>query len=149
MNFPLPQKHGKKVMAFGTFDLFHAGHEECLKQAKQLGDNLIVVIARDETVKNVKGEYPINNEKERLKSVKNSGYADKVILGNFSNKHQVIVKYKPDIIALGYDQFVFTQKLQTTFIQHNLNTEIVRMTPYLPHLYKTSILKNLHTKTEI
>jgi len=148
MNFSLHQKLGKKVMAFGTFDLFHIGHEECLKQAKKLGDYLIVVIARDETVKNVKGEYPIHNEKERLKSVKNSGYADKVILGNFTNKHQVIVKHKPNVIALGYDQFVFTQKIQTTLIQMNLDAEIIRMTPYFPHVYKTSILKNLQPKTE-
>ena len=40
----------KKVMVFGTFDIFHKGHENFLKQAKKLGDCLTVVVARDETV---------------------------------------------------------------------------------------------------
>ena len=131
----------KIVMAFGTFDVFHAGHEYFLRQAKKLGDELVVVIARDSTVKNVKGEYPHENEKQRMQKVKNSGIANKVILGYDDDKYKVIKKYKPHIIALGYDQFVFTYKLNKMIIDENMDTEIVRLKSYEPDIYKSSLIK--------
>lgn len=131
----------KKVMAFGTFDLFHAGHENYLKQAGELGDYLMVVIARDETVKKIKGEAPMQKEKERMRNVKNSGLADKVILGYKGDKHKVLKKFRPDVLALGYDQFVFTQRLEKTLIDLKLNADIVRLQPYFPQMYKSSLLK--------
>lgn len=128
-------------MAFGTFDLLHAGHEHYLKQARELGDYLIVVIGLDQTVRSVKGEAPSNSERARLNNLKKTGWADKVILGNAQDKHAVILKYKPQILALGYDQFVFTQKLGKTLIDAGLNTEIVRLMPYYPQVHKSSIIR--------
>lgn len=131
----------KKVMAFGTFDLFHAGHENYLKQAASLGDMLIVVIARDQTVKKIKGHQPEQNERQRLKLVKKSGIADKVILGYLDDKHKVLRKFRPDVIALGYDQFVFTQRLEKTLIDLKLNATIHRLKPYQAQIYKSSLIK--------
>ena len=139
----------KKVMAFGTFDLFHAGHENYLKQAKALGEYLIVIIARDETVKKIKGKHPDLNERKRLKIVKKSGIADKVILGSHEDKHKVLRKFRPDIIALGYDQFVFTQRLEKTLIDLQLNATIHRLEAYYPQVYKSSLLKRNIEKTVI
>ena len=130
------------VMTFGTFDFFHAGHESYLKQAKQLGTNLIVIIARDKTVKQIKGNYPSQKEKERLKEIKKRNIADKIILGDHKDKYKVIKKYKPEIIALGYDQFAFTQQLKKIIINNNLNTKIIRLNPHKPEIYKSSIIKN-------
>jgi len=138
---PKKAENQKLVMAFGTFDYLHAGHENFLKQARALGDSLLVILARDTTVQSVKGRKALNNETQRLKNLHKTGWADKVILGNQDNKHQVILKNKPDIIALGYDQFVFTQTLQKTLIDNNLNTEIVRLEAYLPQVYKSSLLR--------
>lgn len=129
------------VMAFGTFDVFHAGHEDFLNQAKQLGDLLIVVVARDITVKNVKGDYPEQHERLRAKVIKEMGIADKVLLGYTDDKYKVIKKYKPDIIALGYDQFVFTYKLHKILIDEKMDTEIIRLNPYKPQVYKSSLIK--------
>lgn len=131
----------KLVMAFGTFDYLHAGHENFLKQARALGDILLIVLARDTTVKSVKGRTPLHNENQRLKNLRKTGWADQVVLGNQDNKHQVILKNRPDIIALGYDQFVFTQTLQKTLIDNNLNTEIIRLEAYFPQVYKSSLLR--------
>lgn len=136
-----PAENLKTVMAFGTFDLFHAGHENYLRQAKELGDQLIVIIARDETVKKIKGRAPVNNEHERMKKVKASGIADKVVLGYKDDKYKVLKKFRPDVIALGYDQFVFTQRLEKTLIDMKLNANIVRLMPYFPQIYKSSLLK--------
>ena len=136
------------VMAFGTFDLFHAGHENYLKQALELGDELLVIIARDETVKKIKGQPPVQNERQRLKHVRLSGLADRVILGYKGDKHKVLRKFRPDTIALGYDQFVFTQRLEKTLIDIKLNATIVRLQPYFPQIYKSSLLrKNMITET--
>ena len=98
-----------KVMVFGTFDIFHPGHRSFLKQAKKLGDYLIVVVARDKTVEITKKQKPINKEAIRVKIIKDSRLADKVILGGTGDKYAVIKKYRPDIICLGYDQKYFIE----------------------------------------
>lgn len=144
-----PEKEShKKVMVFGTFDVFHAGHEHFLREAKQLGDYLIVVIARNNTVKKVKGDYPEHSERERMNFIKKSDLADKVVLGNEDNKYRVIIKYKPDIIALGYDQFVFTYKLNKMIIDENMDTEIIRLKAYKPEIYKSTLIKTNEEEDE-
>lgn len=128
-------------MVFGTFDHFHAGHESYLKQAKALGDTLIAVVARDKTVERIKGRAPDFSERERINSVKQTGLADKVILGNSGDKYEIIRKYSPDVIALGYDQFAFTFRLEKFLIDNKINAKIVRMNPYRPSVYKTSLIR--------
>ena len=133
----------KKVIAFGTFDIFHPGHISYLKQAKKLGDYLIVVVARDETVKKVKGEKPRKNEKTRLKIVKESQLAEKAMLGNLGDKYAIIKKYKPDVIALGYDQKSFSEGLKEKLKELKLKTKIVRLKAYQPQIFKSSKLQKL------
>jgi FAD synthetase len=135
------QKNKKIVMAFGTFDPLHAGHEFYLKKAKELGDYLVVVIARDKTVRQIKGRAAILNEHQRASAVKKTGIADKVILGFHNDKHKVLLKYRPEVIALGYDQFVFTQKLKKTLIDNKMDTVINRIDSYCPQVYKSSLIK--------
>ena len=131
------------VIAFGTFDYFHAGHESYLHQAKALEDKLIVVVARDETALRIKGKYPDHKEKVRLSHVRASGITDKVVLGSLTDKYEVIRTYRPSIIALGYDQFTFTFRLKKLLIEEKMNAQIVRMQPYQPEIYKTSLIKAL------
>jgi FAD synthetase len=142
----------KKVMAFGTFDIFHPGHESYLRQAKKLGDYLIVVVARDKTVREVKkqetrlrqgfGGQARNKEQKRIQTLKNSNLADEVILGSLKDKYAVIKKHKPDIIALGYDQKVNLKELKSKLREFKLDkTAIIRLKSYYPAKYKTSILR--------
>ena len=126
-----------KVIAFGTFDIIHPGHIHLLKKAKEYGDFLVVVVARDNTVCNIKGKDPTNNEGIRLANVKKLNIADRTIMGCLDDKYQVIANEKPDIIALGYDQKVFVDKLVEIIDDH---VKIVRISPYLPDLYKSSKL---------
>ena len=132
----------KKVMAFGTFDIFHPGHKNYLEQAKRLGKCLIVIVARDKTVKRVKGCWPDNNEEKRLAVVRESGIADKNVLGELKDKYAVIKKYAPDVIALGYDQKTNIEKLKNKLIKFKLKTKIIRLKSYHPEKYKSSKLKN-------
>ncbi len=91
-----------RVLVGGVFDLFHKGHEHFLREAKKLGDELIVVITTDKHAKK-KGIH--ENQKTRARKVRESGIPDKVIIGYEGKNYMRIVKeVKPDIIALGYDQ---------------------------------------------
>ncbi|MBU4346948.1 adenylyltransferase/cytidyltransferase family protein [Patescibacteria group bacterium] len=125
-------------MVFGTFDIFHRGHENFLKQAREYGNFLIVVVARDKTVLAVKGKLPRNNEKKRLIAAGESKLADKIILGGLTDKYKIIKKHQPDIICLGYDQQIFTEKLEEKLKEYKLKTKIIRLKPYYPKKYKTS-----------
>ena len=132
----------RTVMVFGTFDIFHQGHENFLQQAKKYGDYLIVVIARDATVKQVKGDLPDNSEKIRQQAVIKSNLTNEVVLGNLKNKYAIIKRIKPDIICLGYDQEYFVDQLEDEVKKLKLNTKIIRLKPYKATIYKTSIIKN-------
>lgn len=129
-------------MAFGTFDHFHAGHESYLRQAKSFGDELVVVIARDDTVEKIKSRKADHDAKARKKAVMESGLADIVAIGNKDDKYAVIKKYKPDVIALGYDQFAFTFRLKKFLIDEKINAKIVRLQSFKPQVYKTSLIRS-------
>ncbi|MBD3328138.1 adenylyltransferase/cytidyltransferase family protein [Candidatus Peregrinibacteria bacterium] len=131
----------KIVLAFGTFDYLHAGHEFYLKKAREMGNNLIVIISRDKTVTAIKGKNPDHSERQRLKKIKSLNIADKVVLGFHDDKHKVLKKFKPNVIALGYDQFVFTQKLKKTLIDLKLDAQIIRIDAHFPQVYKSSIIR--------
>ena len=69
----------KIVATYGTFDMFHFGHERILKRAKEHGDYLIVGVSSDEYVLE-KGKKPIQTLEERVKYVESLPYVDKVIV---------------------------------------------------------------------
>ncbi|MBU0981085.1 FAD synthase [Patescibacteria group bacterium] len=143
-----PSSKKKLVMAFGTFDYFHAGHESYLSQASKLGDSLMVIVARDDTVKKVKNEKPTQSERKRLREVAACKYVDKAMLGSLDDKYRVIKKYRPDVIALGYDQFVFTYKLRPFLIKEKIDAQIIRLEAFRPSAFKSSILKNSTQKCD-
>ena len=100
-----------------------------------------MVVGRDRVVRKVKGRRPKNDEKIRLAEVKKIGLADKVILGHSSDMYFNIKKEKPDIIALGYDQTAFVEKLSDKLLELGLkNVKITRLRPYRPGIYKSSKL---------
>lgn len=133
---------GKKiVLAFGCFDILHLGHLYYLKKAKALGSELIVVIARDENVLKEKGCMPLKDEKQRLAIVKSLKFVDKAVLGSKKGKLETLLKYKPDIIALGYDHKVSKQTIERFLKQHNVKAKVVRIRAYNAKKYKSSVIK--------
>ena len=131
----------KKVMATGTFDLLHPGHINYLKQAKEQGDYLIVVVARDETVEKEKGVLPSWNQEKRKQEIEKLDIADKVVIGNPGNKLKIVEQEKPDIICLGYDQEYDPEKLKQVLAKRGVHVEVKKMQPFSPEKYKTSLLK--------
>ena len=94
-----------RVMAVGIFDLLHAGHLHYVEQAKSLGEELVVVIAHDETVRKQKHE-PVTGQDLRRRMVEGLKPVDKAVIGNPPEVpiFEILGKIKPDLIALGYDQ---------------------------------------------
>ncbi len=134
-----------KILVFGTFDILHPGHAHLFKQARRTSvapSQIIVVIARDATVKKVKKHFPRYNEKTRQKNLRQTNWVDRVYLGGAGDRYKIIKKIKPDVICLGYDQKIFTDQLRQKIKQFRLNTKIVRLKSYYPRLYKSSKLKN-------
>ena len=94
-----------KVMAVGIFDLLHAGQLHYVEQAKSLGEELVVVIAHDETVRKQKHE-PVTGQDLRRRMVEGLKPVDQAIVGNPPGVpiFEILKQIDPDLIALGYDQ---------------------------------------------
>ena len=129
-----------KVMCFGTFDILHPGHMSFLKQANEYGEDLIVIVGRDETVKEIKRKYPRNSENKRLEAIGKLDFVNKAILGGLGNPYKIIKEERPDIICLGYDQKSFTEDLENKIKEFKLSTKVVRLKAYKPEKYKSSLL---------
>lgn len=136
------KKSERRVIVFGTFDGLHKGHLNFLRQAKKLGNFLIVVVARDKYVEKSKGKLPRRTELQRTTSVRNSGLADKVLIGSRThNFYRTIRTYKPDIIALGYDQKPTIPALKKDLRRRRITgLKVVRLKPYRPKEFKSSII---------
>lgn len=121
-----------RVMATGVFDILHLGHLHYLEESKKLGDELVVVVATDTTVRKRKHE-PITPERMRCELVASLKPVDKAVLGREGGDIFEIVKdLRPDIITLGYDQPFDQQNLEKELAKRGLMVKVVRM-PHLDH----------------
>jgi len=134
----------RTVMAFGTFDFLHPGHLHYLKKARALGDRLVVVVARDRNVRMIKGKSPLNSEKDRLALVKQLRFVDEAVLGDREiRKWNVIKRFHPVTIALGYDQWASIPSLRQELEEMGLRPEIARISALQPHKHSSSVLKKI------
>jgi len=116
-------------MATGTFDLLHMGHIYYLKEAKKLGDTLVVVVATDRTVRKLKHE-PITPQETRVSLIKELRMVDEAILGHEDDMYTIVEEIKPDIIALGFDQIHDENTLKNELKKRKLHTKVVRLPKY-------------------
>jgi FAD synthetase len=132
-----------RVMAFGTFDVLHPGHVSYLQQAKELGDELVVVIARDITVEKIKGRKSVFSEEGRKYLVDALSCVDRTVMGHdyIVDKTAIVKEVNPDIIALGYDQRPSEEALQKELSAVGWNGKIIRLQSKNPEQFKTSKLR--------
>lgn len=132
LNLPTDKKI---ILAFGTFDKFHPGHQHYLTEAKKLGEYLVVVVARDVNVEKLKKKKPRDSESERLENVANFGPVDHALLGfkDWTRREEIFDLVKPSVICLGYDQ-------APGFVSPSPDIEVARIDAYMPEKYKSSLL---------
>lgn len=118
-----------RVMTQGVFDLLHVGHLHYFQKARALGDELVVVIARDSTVARQK-HRPIMTEEARLELIASLKPVDRAILGDEHDPYRSVQELKPDIIAIGYDQPYDPAKIQHECAKRGLKVEVVRIGHY-------------------
>jgi FAD synthetase len=115
----------RRVVATGTFEIIHPGHIRFLEEAKRLGDELIVIVAREKNVKHK--PKPVIPEEQRRRVVEAIKYVDKAILGDENDIFRPIMELKPDVIALGYNQHFSEEWLRGELGKRGLNCEVVRI----------------------
>ncbi|HHZ8504445.1 TPA: adenylyltransferase/cytidyltransferase family protein [Morganella morganii] len=94
----------KKIITFGTFDVFHVGHINILERAAALGDYLIVGVSSDKLNFDKKSRYPIYNEADRMKIIQSLKFVDQVFIEeSLELKLEYIKKYNADILVMGDD----------------------------------------------
>jgi len=118
-----------KVMATGTFDLLHMGHIYYLREAKKLGDTLVVVVATDKTVRKLKHE-PITPQETRVSLIKELRMVDEAYLGHEDDIYAIVEEIKPDVIALGFDQIHDEATIKDELKKRKLHARVVRLKKY-------------------
>lgn len=94
----------KKVITFGTFDVFHIGHINILERAAKYGDSLIVGVSSDALNFKKKNRYPIYNENDRVKIISSMRVVSEVFIEeSLELKLDYIKQYKADILIMGDD----------------------------------------------
>lgn len=94
----------KKVITFGTFDVFHIGHINIIERAASMGDYLIVGVSSDALNHSKKGRSPIYSEDDRLKIISSLKFVNEVFLEeSLELKIDYIRKYDADLLVMGDD----------------------------------------------
>ena len=146
----------KTVITYGTFDLFHIGHLNLLRKAKEIGDKLIVAVSTDE-FNELKGKKAIIPYKQRAEIVKNIKCVDMVIPeNNWEQKIQDIKKYNVDVFVIGEDwkgKFDFLEKhckvMYLSRTKEISSTEIKKILQHISKLSTTDLKKALDILTKI
>jgi len=118
-----------RVMASGVFDILHPGHLRYLQEARDQGDELVVVVASDATVRRRKHE-PITPENMRLELISALRMVDQAYLGSDGDMFGVVERIHPDIIALGYDQDFDEREIEKALLKRGLKVRVVRMSKH-------------------
>ncbi len=122
----LKSQNKKIVTTNGVFDILHIGHVRYLRQAKKLGDILIVGINSNSSVKRLKGKNrPINNEKDRAEVLSALECVDYILIFSEDNPIQWLSQIKPDIHVKGGDYKTHPEKIIEKEIVEKNNGKII------------------------
>ena len=133
---------GRIVLATGVFDLLHLGHLRFLEESKRKGgpgSKLVVVVARDKTVRRRKGGGPVYPEDQRRALVGALRVVDSAILGHEQfNLLGILKEVRPDIVCVGYDQREIGGAVSDLVKQQNLPIRVIRIRRFGPIGFNSS-----------
>lgn len=94
----------KRVVTFGTFDVFHVGHLRILERARAMGCFLIVGVSSDALNYSKKGRAPVYSEQERMAIVAALRCVDSVFVEeSLEQKREYLVQHQADVLVMGDD----------------------------------------------
>ena len=94
----------KIVFTNGCFDILHAGHIHLLREAKNLGDRLLIGLNSDQSVQNLKGpDRPFNTEDARASVLESLSIVDGVTIFQEDTPHELVKKIIPHVLVKGGD----------------------------------------------
>ena len=131
------------VFIGGGFEVIHYGHVYTLSRAKSLGDVLVVSVARDSTIRRRKNREPLVGEQDRVKLLSALKDVDAAILGVEGDIYVTLERVKPDLVALGYDQYHLEDEVKKEAARRGMELEVVRLDSPYPHIKTSRILKEL------
>ncbi|OGY64700.1 MAG: hypothetical protein A3J53_00655 [Candidatus Harrisonbacteria bacterium RIFCSPHIGHO2_02_FULL_40_20] len=132
-----------KVMVFGAFDGLHEGHKEMFKEAKTYGQYLVAVVTQDHIIQHLKGHLPKLDLGERMAALQDEDAVDEVLVGDIVlETWEVVKKYRPDVIACGYDQADLKKSLEKNLAKIGYKPRIVTLKAFEPDKYHSSLLNN-------
>lgn len=129
----------KRVVVFGIFDGIHEGHRSLFSQAKEYGEELIVIVGRDSASLKWKEKKPKYHQEARRILVSKESGVDQALLGDEEqSSYKILENLHPDGICLGYDQDALEQDLRQWLKEKGENIPLIRLKPYRPDLYHSS-----------
>lgn len=131
----------KRVMCFGTFDILHPGHIRFFDAAQKLGDELFVVVSRDERREKITGKRPVHTQKERMAVIDALKPVKQAVAGKRGDILAVVSEIKPHVIALGHDQVYGVEVLERWCASQVRPPHIVRLPAFNRKRYSTSRIK--------
>ncbi|QLG48318.1 adenylyltransferase/cytidyltransferase family protein [Natrinema halophilum] len=114
----------RTVIAQGTFDILHPGHVHYLEEAATMGDELVVIVARKANVDHK--EAPICPATQRRDVVGALEAVDEAMLGHEEDIFVPIETIDPDVIALGHDQHLDDEAIETELERRGIDCEVRR-----------------------
>jgi FAD synthetase len=133
----------RTVLVFGAFDVLHTGHRFFLREARKYGNRLIAVVAHDKIVKELKNKKTREPLQKRLAGLHASGLVNEVCAGDkILGRWSAVRNYKPDIIALGYDQTELEKELRAYVKKENLPLMFIRLPALKPDRLHSRFLHN-------
>lgn len=136
----------KKILTFGSFDGLHDGHRFFIGELEKLAEQVIIVVASDSIIKKIKNKSPRFTLKERMAFLKYEFSEAVVAAGdNELGKWDVLRKFKPDIVAVGYDQDALKSALENS--EFGSKIKIVVIDSFYPEKYKSSLMWKTNKKT--
>jgi len=131
------RSRGKKIVfTNGCFDLIHAGHVRYLREAKSLGDVLVIGLNSDSSVSSIKPGRPVTPENERAEVLASLEMVDYVTLFSEDTPYDLIKEIEPDVLVKGADWQV------DDIVGKNLVNE-VRTIPFVKGISTSAIIKKI------
>ena len=131
----------RKIVVFGIFDGIHAGHRDFFRQAKEYGDELIVIVGRDKIAELLKNKKPKYSETKRIDFVAKEELVDSAVLGDEKlSTYGVLSSVNPEVICLGYDQQKLGENLQNWIQKNKKQIQVHYLKPYQNDTFHNSLL---------